>query len=122
LIVRTGTGAVVQDLDGDGYEGTGWVVFYMHVESRDRVQPGTFVKAGERIGHPSCEGGFSTGTHLHLARRYNGEWISADRDLPFVLDTWVSQGGGGEYNGFLVQEGRVIEAFAGRTPENTLQR
>jgi hypothetical protein len=31
------------------------VVLYMHIESRDRVEPGTFLRAGERVGHPSCE-------------------------------------------------------------------
>jgi murein DD-endopeptidase MepM/ murein hydrolase activator NlpD len=112
-IVRAGEGAVIQDLDGDGLEQTGWVVLYMHVETRDRVQPGTFVKAGERIGHPSCEGGVSSGTHLHLARRYNGEWIPAAHTLPFVLDGWVAQGAGNEYDGYLARAGVQIEAYAG---------
>ncbi len=80
LIIRADQGRVIQDLDGDGNEGTGWIVLYMHIEGRDRVQAGTYVKAGERIGHPSCEGGYSTGTHFHLARRYNGEWIPADQE------------------------------------------
>lgn len=123
-IIRTGTGAVVQDLDGDGLEQTGWTVLYMHVESRDRVQPGTFVRAGDRIGHASCEGGISTGTHLHLARRYNGEWIPADADLPFNLDGWVSEGDGSgyEYNGYLVNNGSVVEAWEGRRDENQISR
>ncbi len=77
-IIRSDHGAVVQDLDGDNLIQTGWSLLYMHVESRDRVQVGTYLEAGERIGHPSCEGGYSNGTHLHIARRYNGEWIPAD--------------------------------------------
>ena len=79
LISRADSGRVIQDLDNDGNEGTGWTVLYMHIEGRDRVEPGTYLKAGERIGHPSCTGGYSTGTHFHLARRYNGEWIPADQ-------------------------------------------
>jgi hypothetical protein len=35
------------------------------------------VKTGDRIGHPSCEGGAANATHVHIARRYNGEWIPA---------------------------------------------
>ena len=31
VVVRSGDGAVIQDLDGDGLEQTGWVVLYMHV-------------------------------------------------------------------------------------------
>lgn len=128
LVVRTGAGAVVEDLDvkglqsPDGYEQTGWTVLYMHVESRDRVAPGTYLKAGDRIGHPSCEGGVSTGTHLHLARRYNGEWIAADQNIPMVLDGWVTRGTGQEYDGFLMKDGTEIEAWNGYRPESTIQR
>jgi murein DD-endopeptidase MepM/ murein hydrolase activator NlpD len=121
-ILRAGDGAVIQDLDNDGHEQTGWVVLYMHIESRERVQPGAYLKAGERIGHPSCEGGVSTGTHMHLARRYNGEWISADQGIPFVLDGWVSSGAGVEYDGYLQRGARRIEAYAGHKPENEIQR
>lgn len=123
LVVRAGDGAVVQDLDGDGYEQTGWTVLYMHVESHERVEPGTYLYPGDRIGHPSCEGGVSTGTHLHLARRYNGEWIPADQPgSPFVLDGWVSSGTGVEYDGFLNKGDQSVEAWEGRVPENAIQR
>jgi LasA protease len=122
LIVRAGNGAVVQDLDGDGYEQTGWTILYGHIETRDRVRPGTFLQAGERIGHPSCEGGVSTGTHLHLARRYNGEWIPADQEISFELDGWVSSGAGYEYDGYLSKDGESVEAWEGRDPKNEIQR
>ena len=122
LVVRSKDGAVVIDLDGDGLEQTGWTLFYMHVESRDRVKAGTRVKAGDRIGHPSCEGGYSDGTHLHLARRYNGEWISADGNLPFNLDGWISSGDGVEYDGFLTKNGLTVTAWDGRIEENQIQR
>jgi LasA protease len=113
LIVRADNGAVIQDLDNDGYEQTGWDILYMHVESRDRIQPNAYVYAGEHIGHPSCEGGVSNGTHVHLARKYNGEWISADGSLPFNLDGWVSSGNGVEYDGYLTRGTTVVEAIEG---------
>ncbi len=122
LIVRAEYGGVVQDLDADGKEGTGWTVLYMHIATQGRVAVGTFLQAGERIGHPSCEGGFSTGTHLHLARRYNGVWIAADGDLPFVLEGWVSSGTGIAYDGYLSREGQTIEAWDGFFPENSISR
>jgi LasA protease len=127
-IVRADLGAVIQDLDtagektNDGLEQTGWVVLYMHIESRNRVQAGDYVRAGEKIGHPSCEGGVSTGTHVHLARRYNGEWIAADQSLPFVLDGWVSRGTGKEYDGTLQKSDQVVEAWEGFFTYNTIQR
>jgi LasA protease len=114
FIVRAENGAVIEDLDNDGYEQTGWNVLYMHIETRDRIQPGTYVYAGERIGHPSCEGGFSNGTHVHLARKYNGEWISADGNIPFNLDGWISSGNGIEYDGYLTRGSIVLEALEGR--------
>jgi len=112
-IIRSKDGAVVQDLDNDGYEQTGWTVLYMHIETRDRVQPDTYVYAGDSIGHPSCEGGISNATHLHLARRYNGEWIPADGNLPFILEGWVSSGDGILYNGYLTRGTTVLEAEEG---------
>ncbi len=121
-IVRSGDGAVLQDLDGDGFEQTGWEVFYMHIESRERVQPNTYVYAGEHIGHPSCEGGVSNGTHVHLARKYNGEWIPADGPLPFQLDGWVSSGNGTEYDGWLKKGDQVVEAWDGRNDLNQIGR
>ena len=103
LIVYANKGMVLQDLDNDGIWQTGWSLMYFHVESRERVAVGTYLKKGERIGHPSCEGGISNGTHVHIARRYNGEWIPADRELPFVFDDWVSYGKGVAYDGFLIK-------------------
>jgi LasA protease len=127
MIIRADMGRVVQDLNGDGNEGTGWTVLYMHIEGRDRVEAGTYVKAGQRIGHPSCTGGFSTGTHFHLARRYNGEWIPADQPqsdhgLPFNLDGWISSGDGIQYDGYLTRDGETIEAWEGFFPANTIYR
>ncbi len=122
LIVRSDLGAVILELDGDGLEQTGWTVLYLHVETRDRIAAGTRVRAGDRIGHPSCEGGVSNGTHLHLARRYNGEWIPADGPIPYDLEGWLSKGDGVEYNGFLVRDGVTVEAMEGRHPENQISR
>jgi LasA protease len=122
LVIRAENGMVLQDLDGDGFEQTGWTVLYMHIESRDRVTAGSFLKAGEKIGHPSCEGGFSNGTHVHLARRYNGEWISADGSLPFNLDGWISSGTGVQYDGHLERNNLIVEAWDARLPENQIQR
>ncbi len=122
-IVRSDHGEVVEDLDGDGIEQTGWTVLYMHIDTHERVAVGTQVAAGDRIGHPSCEGGVSNGTHTHLARRYNGEWIPADGQLPFNLDGWISSGTGVEYNGFLTRDGTKLEAWDDRsTAENQIHR
>lgn len=112
VIARSEHNAVVLDLDGDGRETTGWVVFYYHVAERDRIEAGTVVEAGDMLGHPSCEGGRATGTHLHLARKYNGEWIAADSAVPFNLEGWVARAGPGEYLGSLEKDGQVVKACA----------
>jgi len=117
-VLRASNGAVLQDLDGDGYEQTGWTVLYMHMASEGRVLPGTYMHAGDRVGHPSCEGGYATAAHLHLARRYHGVWIAADGPLPFNLDGWISTGSGLEYDGTLTRNGVTIPSWDGNIPEN----
>lgn len=120
VVTRSDFGAVVVDLDGDGYAGTGWAITYMHLESRDRVAVGTRVETGDPLGHPSCEGGFSNGTHVHIARTYNGRWVSSDGPLPFVMGGWESQGAGREYDGFLVRGDAVKEACECRSEGNAI--
>ncbi|MCO5182797.1 MAG: LysM peptidoglycan-binding domain-containing protein [Anaerolineae bacterium] len=112
-VTRSDFGAVVVDLDGDEYAGTGWAVLYQHIATSERVPVGTRVQVGDNLGHPSCEGGFSSATHLHLARTYNGRWISADGAIPFNLNGWLITGSGSEYNGVLEKNGVVKEACAG---------
>jgi len=122
FITHSEMGAVIQEIDGDGYPEIGWTILYMHIAQDGRVEVGQYVKAGERIGHPSCEGGISTGTHLHIARRYNGEWILADGDVPFVMDGWKPVGTGVMYNGYLQNNGTIVEACECLDPISTIQK
>lgn len=122
FIVRAADGSVVEDLDGDGYEQTGWDLLYMHISDQDRVQPAAYVYTGDRIGHPSCEGGVANAAHLHLARKYNGEWIPADGSLPFNLGGWISSGTGTEYDGFLKRGTVTLEASEGLNDSNQITR
>lgn len=111
LVVRSEFGLVIQDLDGDGLEQTGWVIMYLHIGESDRVPVGTKLKAGDRIGQPSCEGGTTNGTHVHIARKLNGEWIAAGSGpLPFNLGGWVAQDGPLPYKGTLHRGDVTLEA------------
>lgn len=110
LVVRSGNGVVVVDTDGDGSEQTGWNILYLHVANTNRVPLGRWVELNERIGHASCEGGVATGTHVHIARKYNGEWILADGPVPFVLSGWTVKAGDKPYLGKLVKGEKAIIA------------
>ncbi|MEN8171971.1 MAG: peptidoglycan DD-metalloendopeptidase family protein [Chloroflexota bacterium] len=110
LVVRSDQGVVIQDLDGDGYQQTGWVLMYVHLAEQDLVSEGTFLSSGQKIGHPSCDGGRATGTHLHVARKYNGVWITADSAVPFVLDGWIAHAGAKSYLGKLTRGDEVVTA------------
>lgn len=129
VIARNEYGIVVLDLDGDGFEGTGWTVFYLHLTSEDRrVEVGQEVKAGDPIGHPACEAGVSYSTHLHIARRYNGEWIAADctacmLDAPapqWNFGGWLVYSYDSEYDGYMLKGDEYREACVCREPLNTL--
>lgn len=110
LVVRSGMGVLVLDLDGDGYEQTGWVLLYLHVTNKSHLRVGDWVNRGDFLGNPSCEGGQATGTHLHIARKYNGEWIAAGGPLPFNFSGWVAKSGTAPYLGTLERDGNVVTA------------
>ena len=110
LVVRSEPAIVVLDLDSDGDERTGWVIFYLHVGNEGRAPAGVSLKTGDPIGHPSCEGGRATGTHIHIARKYNGEWIPADGPLAFNLEGWIAHNGSQAYQGTLTRFSRTVTA------------
>lgn len=103
IVARTGEGLVVLDTDGDGREETGWVVVYLHIAAQGRIPPGVRVRAGDPLGHPSCEGGFADAAHVHLARRLNGEWVPIDAGHPFRLGGWEALPSFALYEGALVR-------------------
>lgn len=121
-IVRSGGGYVLLDLDGDGFEQTGWVVLYMHIATKDRIPAGTWVDAGDHIGHPSCEGGLAFGTHVHIARKYNGEWVGAGGALPFILSGWTAHEGAAPYYGTLTKGDQVLVSSTTATHESQFTR
>src|SRR5660398_102780 len=74
-------------------EQTGWNLIYLHIAANERIRLGSWLNTGDRIGHPSREGGISSGTHLHMARKYNGEWVPAEGPLSFDLGGWKAKAG-----------------------------
>jgi len=110
VVVRSAHNVLALDLDGDGYEGTGWVLIYLHLASIDMAPVGKIVELDAPLGHPSCERGRSTGKHVHLARKYNGEWLAADEPLPFVLSRWRAIASERNYQGALVKDGEEVVA------------
>jgi murein DD-endopeptidase MepM/ murein hydrolase activator NlpD len=132
VIARSEDGVVILDLDFDGDEATGWSILYLHIGSEGRIASGQEVQAGDRIGRASCEGGFSTATHMHIARRYNGEWIPVECEdcsmrfpaIPFLLNGWrVYSIIGQEYQGYLVNDNERRVANQGRqNPSNHIAR
>jgi murein DD-endopeptidase MepM/ murein hydrolase activator NlpD len=110
LVVRADIDGLILDLDKDGDERTGWVLFYLHLAANNRVSVGQEVQAGDPLGYPSCEGGSSTGTHVHVARKYNGEWILADGPLAFDFEGWKANSSGDAYKGTLTRGPLTIRA------------
>jgi murein DD-endopeptidase MepM/ murein hydrolase activator NlpD len=128
IIARSGDGTVILDLDNDGDESTGWTILYLHIATEGRVPVGTQVQTGDTIGYASCEGGVSNATHMHIARRYNGEWIPNACDAcavprsvfpAFNMSGWVFYGlADQEYQGYAQRDGAVVLAEQGRINTN----
>jgi murein DD-endopeptidase MepM/ murein hydrolase activator NlpD len=121
LIVRANHGAVVEDLDGDGNEQTGWNILYLHLNGL-AIKVGDWVETSDYLGHPSCEGGIATGTHVHIARKYNGEWISADGPLPFVLSGWTVHAGSKPYDGTMTKGSDTVTSSVYGSHESLIIR
>jgi murein DD-endopeptidase MepM/ murein hydrolase activator NlpD len=120
MITQSGLGHLTLDLDQDGDPRTGWVIFYLHIAEWEKTSDGTIVEAGTPIGHPSCEGGSSTGTHVHVARKYNGEWIIADSAIPFNIEGWLPQKGSLAYEGTLTRYEQLITACVCADQDSTI--
>jgi len=121
-IIRSRTGEVWQDLDNDGFLGSGWVILYMHIATDGRVPVGVTLKPGGRIGHPSCEGGVGNASHLHIARRYNGLWIAADdSQWPMQLSGWLPTSTGDAYDGALTKGSEIRTAEEDWLAQNAIR-
>ena len=90
LITRAENNQVILALEDGQGNPTGWEIFYMHIANEEMIPEGTKVNLNDRIGHPSCQGGSATGTHVHIARKFKGEWIGAIDPFPFTLSGWTA--------------------------------
>lgn len=122
VVARSERGVLVLDADGDGQEQTGWTLLYLHLADEGRLPVGSSVQVNDRLGHPSCEGGTATGRHVHLVRRYNGEWIGVSPVTPFVLSGWEVQAGELAYQGRLVKGEALVTAKPDGSAEARIQR
>jgi len=82
----------------------------LHIATPNRAKLGSIVNVGDSLGYPSCEGGTTTGTHIHIARKYNGEWIAADGPIPFDMEDWIPHNGAEAYKGTLSRNGIIVTA------------
>ena len=119
VIVGLAEGMVMVDVDGDGILQTGWTIQYMHIADAEETHTiGQVVHQGETIGHPSCEGGVSTGTHVHIARLFQGEWMDAGGTVPFVMDGWQAITAHGKYDGYLQKDQQILAPYLSGFEEN----
>ena len=108
-MIRVENGRVVISLSNNDFQGSGWALMYLHIAKAGRVNAGTMVNVGDRIGHPSCEGGESEASHVHFARLYNGQWIGVDA-LPMILSGWKITPREQEYDGIITRGAETREA------------
>ncbi len=110
VVTRSERGLLQLALVDEAGKPTGWELLYMHVAQKDRAPLGTRVKTDDPLGHPSCEGGAASGTHVHLARLYRGEWIGAGDPFPYILSGWLAVPGENPYQSTLVKGNQVVSS------------
>ena len=114
VVASSQKGEVVVDLDGDGNFKTGWSAFYFHMSDTERIKVGTTVYAGDKLGRVDCMWGRTDGTHLHFARRRNGQWVNTNDDrAPMDLSGWTFGSDGVAYQGW------AIHTTRGQVPTGT---
>ncbi len=121
-IIYSAYNMVLLDVYDDQGKSTGWQIFFMHIAREEAIQSGTMVSRDDPIGHPSCEGGASTGTHFHITRRYMGEWLGTGYPFPFIMSGWTALSGDQRYQGTLVKGDQVITATSYAGPESRIVR
>lgn len=121
-VARLERGVLVLDLDGDGDENSGWVVLYVHLLTNYDIKVGDWLEQGEIIGFPSCLGGPAESAHIHIARKYNGEWMLAGGALPFTLDGWQVGDLPGTYLGTMSKDEQTIYSCTCGTADTQVKR
>lgn len=122
-VVSSDRGETWIDMDEDRDIHTGWSLLYMHLATAGRIEKGEQVEAGDMLGFPSCEGGYSTASHLHIARMYDGQWMPADGPVPFQIGDWIAEARlNNVYRGYLTNQTtdyRLESSFA-REPDKNI--
>lgn len=113
---------VILDVYDEGQKSTGWQVVFMHIAAQGSIAAGTLVSKDDYVGHPSCEGGQATGTHVHIARRYKGEWIGAGEPFPFVLGGWTAIPGSVQFQSSLVKGDQVVTSDINGSEKSRITR
>ena len=122
IVTRSENGALQVALVDSAGNTTGWELLYMHVADQDRAAVGAHVSTNDPIGHPSCEGGVATGSHVHLVRMYRGEWIGAGDPFPYILSGWLALPGEQPYQSSLVKGDQVVVALPGAGANSIIVR
>jgi LasA protease len=119
VVTHARAAGVAVDMDGDRFEGTGWVIVYGHLSAVGRVATGKRVKAGDILGYASCDGGEATIARVSVARKYNGEWVPVNFALaPMMLDGWTPVPGRAPGEGYLIHSGlSARQAVVAKSPE-----
>ena len=112
VVARSERNVVALDLDGDGLESTGWVLtctWRMPAAHRPVTSSTATIRSA-----PVVRGRQRHGTHVHVARKFNGEWIAADGPLPFEMSGWRALAGERAYQGYLANGDRLVTSHERR--------
>ena len=110
VVTRSENGVLVIDLDGDGYEQTGWNLVYLHIAQKDRPPVGASVDVDQPLDTPPAKEDSPVVPMFTCPVNSTANGLGQVIRSPFVISGWQASPGVRPYQGVLQKDDKVVSA------------